>query len=72
MHDEKEIVKSASLWYDGARGGYMEEGRVGVLEPGNRLRRKESNTFCLIRRVTERAIVMLSEDGKSSFTVKRV
>ncbi len=49
----------------------MQEKRVGILEPGNRLRRRESNTLYLIRRVSDKTIMMLGEDGKSSFTVKR-
>jgi len=35
------------------------------------LRRKESNTLYLIRCVNDKAVVMLAEDGKSSFTVRR-
>ncbi len=49
----------------------MSDSLVLILEPGDRLRRKDSNTLYLIRLVKDKAIVMLSEDGKSSLTILR-
>ncbi len=49
----------------------MPEKRVLILQPGSRIRGKHSKTLYLVRRVTEKIVIMLSEDGKNKCFIQK-